>query len=103
MGSARRPHPKQLAAKLFKIRRCLNLTQEEMAKRFDNIPSPPQPAHISRFENGIREPSLLMLLAYARVAGIPMEALVDDDIELPNKLLGQARKGIRGRSNSNRK
>jgi transcriptional regulator with XRE-family HTH domain len=64
----------------------LGFTQEQMAERLKHIESPPQPGHISEFENGRREPSLLVLLAVARVAGIPMELLVDDDLDLPNNL-----------------
>lgn len=103
MGTARRPQPKHLAAKLLQIRKALNLTQDQMAKCLEGVPSPPQPAHVSRFENGTREPSLLILLAYARLAGIQMEVLVDDDIELPGNLPMQAQKGLRNRSGSNKK
>lgn len=86
MGSARRPKPKKLGRKLLQIRQRLGLSQVEMAQRLSEIPSPPQPAHISRFEQGAREPSLLALLAYSRLAGVPMETLVDDELELPEKL-----------------
>jgi transcriptional regulator with XRE-family HTH domain len=40
------------------------------------------PGNISRFEQGLREPPLLVLLAYARVASITIDELVDDDIAL---------------------
>jgi hypothetical protein len=43
---------------------------------------------VSEFELGKRDPSLLTLLAYARVAGVHLEVLVDDDIALPNDLPG---------------
>jgi hypothetical protein len=43
---------------------------------------------ISEYERGKREPSLWVLLAYARVAGIHLEDLIDDDIDLPAKLPG---------------
>ena len=43
---------------------------------------------ISEYERGKREPSLWVLLAYARVAGIHLEDLVDDDIALPARLPG---------------
>jgi len=45
-------------------------------------------ARISEFESGTREPSLLILLAYARVARIHLEILIDDEATLPNKLPG---------------
>jgi len=42
--------------------------------------------NISRFEQGLREPPLLVLLAYARAAAIPLEELVDADLNLPESL-----------------
>lgn len=86
MGQRRRPRPKRLASKLQRIRAQLGLTQEQMAERLKGIESPPQPGHISEFESGRREPSLLFLLAVARMAGVLMEDLVDDEIDLPNRL-----------------
>lgn len=86
MGSARRPRPERLSAKLLGIRQLLGLTQEQMASKLDHLLPPPQPGLISRFEQGKREPSLLVLLEYARMAGVPMEVLVDDEIDLPQTL-----------------
>jgi len=86
MGQSPRPRPKRLASKLRQIRSMMGFTQEQMAERLKHIESPPQPGHISEFENGRREPSLLVLLAIARLAGIPMELLVDDGLDLPNTL-----------------
>jgi len=83
MGRQRRPRPKHLAKKLRQIRTQLGLTQEEMAKRLGNIPSPPDGAMISRYERGEREPSLFGLLAYARVAGVYVDSLIDDKLKLP--------------------
>ena len=37
---------------------------------------------VSRYEKGLREPSLIILLRYARLACISLETLVDDEIEL---------------------
>ena len=91
-----RPQPDQLAAKLHQIRIMLGYTLEEMARALKNVrKSPPAKSHISRFEAGTREPSLLVLLEYSRVAGTPLEILVDDDLELPNKLpvIHRRRKG----------
>jgi hypothetical protein len=41
---------------------------------------------ISDYELGKREPPLPILLRYARVAGVQMEVLVDDEMDLPAKL-----------------
>ncbi len=66
------------------IRTLLDYTLEEMAQALAQVKkSPPTKSHIHRFEAGVREPSLLVLLEYARVAGVPLETLVDDEIDLP--------------------
>ena len=83
MGQSRRPRPKRLASKLRQIRLQLDLTQQQIA--LSNIESPPQAGHISEFERGIREPSLFVLLAVARLARVPMEVLVDDELALPKR------------------
>lgn len=93
MGSARRPQPKYLPAKLLKIRQQLGLTQEQMADRLGHIKPSPQPGQISRFEQGKREPSLLLLLEYARLAGVSVDVLIDDELDLPRKLLASAKGG----------
>jgi transcriptional regulator with XRE-family HTH domain len=90
MGQRQRPRPKRLSEKLRQIRERLDLTQQEMAERLQHIESPPQPGHISEFENGRREPSLIYLLSVARMAGLQMERLVDDDLDLPKRLSGNA-------------
>jgi transcriptional regulator with XRE-family HTH domain len=86
MGQSPRPRPKHLATKLRQLRGLLHLTQEQMAEAVRHIDSPPQPGHISEFELGKREPSLLFLLAVARLAGIPLEFLVDDALNLPGQI-----------------
>jgi hypothetical protein len=45
-------------------------------------------ARISEYESGSREPSLWMLLAYGRVGRVHVEALIDDEATLPDKLPG---------------
>jgi transcriptional regulator with XRE-family HTH domain len=44
------------------------------------------PGQISEFETGKREPSLIVLLRYARLAGVCVDTLIDDDLGLPAKL-----------------
>ena len=82
MGQARRPQPRRLASKLHEIRVRLDLTQEEMARLVKHRRAPVYRSHISEFENGKREPSLLVLLQYARTADVVVDVLVDDDLEL---------------------
>jgi transcriptional regulator with XRE-family HTH domain len=86
MGRSHRRKPTRLAAKLHAIRIGLNFTQEQMIERLDCEELPLYPASISQYEQGKREPPLLVLLAYARVAGVTMEMLVDDVLNLPEPL-----------------
>lgn len=86
MGYAR-PKPEYLARKLRRIRENLGLSQTEMHKRLgvEDLISYTQ---ISRYESGLREPPLQILLQYARAAGVHTEVLIDDDLDLPDKLPG---------------
>jgi len=69
MGSSR-PQPKGLAAKLRQIRTSLGLTQQEMVKRLKSqrVHLTLYPGNISRFEQGLREPPLLVLMPKAPAA-----------------------------------
>ncbi|MBV9923896.1 MAG: helix-turn-helix transcriptional regulator [Acidobacteria bacterium] len=87
MGTKARPKPERLAEKLRQIRLTLGLTQMEMPKRL-GAESVIRHARISDYELGLREPSLMILLSYARLAGVHMEALVDDELDLPDRLPG---------------
>jgi transcriptional regulator with XRE-family HTH domain len=86
MGTARRPRPDRLALKLREIRTKLDLTQELMVTRLASAKVSLKPGHISEYETGKREPPLSVLLRYARLAGVPMELLVDDNLDLPDHL-----------------
>ena len=85
MGGAARIRPERLPEKLRQIRLALGLSQTEMLKRL-GLEEEMQYARISEYETGQREPSLLTLLEYSRVAGVHMEVLADDDMDLPDKL-----------------
>jgi hypothetical protein len=43
-------------------------------------------AEVSAYELGLREPPLYVLLEYARAANILVEWLIDDSVDLPDKL-----------------
>jgi transcriptional regulator with XRE-family HTH domain len=83
---ARRPAPKRLGEKLLQIRTALGLSQTGIVQRLDYQESPIYAAQISNFEQGKREPPLQLLLAYARLANIPLEILADDKLDLPAEL-----------------
>jgi transcriptional regulator with XRE-family HTH domain len=85
MGRATPAKPKRLPEKLLQIRLTLGLSQNGMLRRL-NSPDKLLQTSISGYERGVREPPLLVLLEYARVAGICMDVLVDDNLDLPEKL-----------------
>jgi transcriptional regulator with XRE-family HTH domain len=84
MGRSRRPQPERLASKLLRIREALDVSQAEMVNRLAQPKV--HPAHISGYERGEREPPLPVLLRYARLAGVCLDRLVDDELDLPAKL-----------------
>jgi DNA-binding XRE family transcriptional regulator len=38
---------------------------------------------ITRYEKGVREPAMIVVLKYARLAKVPVETLIDDEMDLP--------------------
>jgi transcriptional regulator with XRE-family HTH domain len=84
MGRTSRQKPARLAEKLLHIRRALGLSQNQLIRRlgFEELVQ----GTVSAFESGGREPSLLVLLAYARAANVSVESLIDDSLDLPNEL-----------------
>ena len=89
MGYAR-PRPRRLAEKLRQIRLALGLSQTEMHRRLETEEQIPY-TRISDYELDKNEPSLMTILSYARVAGVHMEDIVDDELDLPAKLPGNVR------------
>jgi transcriptional regulator with XRE-family HTH domain len=86
MGHARR-RPTRLAEKLLQIRTALGLSQTEAHRRLDVDEEIPY-TRISDYELDKSEPTLMILLRYARLAGVPTEVLIDDELDLPDKLPG---------------
>ncbi len=85
MGRKPRLRQEHLAGKLLRIREALGLSQTEMLKYlgFDGVVDYKR---ISEYELGSNEPPLIVLLNYARAANVLVEALIDDDLVLPEKL-----------------
>ncbi len=77
--------PRLLGEKLKQIRTDFNLSQNELLKNlgFDGTIFQ---GNISQYELGRREPPLPVLLSYARLAGISVEVLIDDELLLPTDL-----------------
>ena len=77
MGHAR-PRPKYLATKLLRIRKALGLSQSQLAERL----GVQDYTIISKYELDKNEPPLNVLLGYSRATQIPLENIVDDELEL---------------------
>lgn len=75
----------RLPEKLLQIRLALNLSQNEMLSQLGLAESSFRSA-ISGFELGTREPALPILLRYAKLAGICVDLLIDDELDLPVEL-----------------
>lgn len=85
MGGAARIRPERLPEKLRQIRLALGLSQTDMLKRL-GYEGRIAYHRISNYELGTGEPPLPVLLAYARLAGVYVDVLIDDELDLPAKL-----------------
>jgi len=83
MGTKARQQPARLAEKLLQVRVALGLSQNGMIRHLGVDLSQNR---ISDYELGKSEPPLALILSYARVVGICVEVLIDDDLDLPAKL-----------------
>ena len=82
MGRGSREKPAKLGGKLALIRKYLGLSQDGLVRAF-RVTRKLTRNDISKYERGIREPPLAVLLRYARVAKVDVEVIIDDDLELP--------------------
>src|SRR5437868_4358620 len=98
MARGARIRPERLPEKLLQIRLALGLSQSELLRRL-GLEEQMDYRRISEFERGTTEPHLTVLLQYARAAGVHMEDIVDDELDLPAKLPGNVKyKGIKRRA-----
>lgn len=86
MGRVSREKPKRLAEKLLQIRLNLGLSQNQMLEKL-GLNDKVFRSAISGYELGTREPTLLILLKYARLVGISTDVLIDDKLDLPKKIM----------------
>lgn len=93
MGRGRRNLPAQMPRKLETIRTQLGFNLEEMiiainkkilAGGYSDVKI--FRSHILEFEKGSREPQLPVLLAYAQIANIYVDTLVNDNLKLPKTI-----------------
>jgi transcriptional regulator with XRE-family HTH domain len=85
MGKQTRKRPERLPDKLLEIRLKLGLSQNGMVRRL-GLEDEIERDYISKYERGTLEPSLWVLLQYARAANVWADVLIDNDLDLPEKL-----------------
>ncbi|HEV2862197.1 MAG TPA: hypothetical protein VGX48_14395 [Pyrinomonadaceae bacterium] len=85
MARSPRPKPARLPEKLLQIRFALDLSQDGMLREL-GLDEKLSRTSVSAYELGTSEPPLPVLLDYARIANVWMDVLVDDELDLPDKL-----------------
>jgi transcriptional regulator with XRE-family HTH domain len=93
MGRAARLRVTRLAEKLLHIRQSLGLSQNELIKRM-GLEDVIYQSSVSGYESGEREPPLPILLRYARIAGVCLDRLIDDKLDLPARLPAKPTHGL---------
>lgn len=100
MGKRPRERPARLGEKIVEIRRKLGLSQNGLIRHLGLTERLFQ-GDVSAWELGNREPDLPTLLLLARAAGVSVEALIDDALDLPERLPARPKsEGVRRRSAS---
>lgn len=74
----KRAMPKRLGKKLKAIREAKGLSQRQLVGVLNYTATPLRSSQISQYEQNQREPTMMLVLSYAKLAGIPMDVLVDD-------------------------
>ena len=75
----------RLPEKLLQIRKSLDLSQSEILSKL-GLEDKLFRSNISQYELGTREPSLMVILSYARLANVFVDVLIDDELDLPEKI-----------------
>jgi transcriptional regulator with XRE-family HTH domain len=95
MGRAPSYRPARLGEKIVKIRRELGLSQNGLLRRLGLTEELFQ-GDISAYELGNRVPDLRTLLLLANIAGVYVDVLIDDSLDLPERLPSRVKsEGIR--------
>jgi transcriptional regulator with XRE-family HTH domain len=103
MGRRARYIPARLPQKLIQIRKSLGLTQQEILNLL-NLPEEILQTSISQYERGKIEPPIFVLLGYAHVAGVYLDVLADDGLDLPEELPANPKsEGIRRKKSSRKR
>ena len=79
----KRNRPDRLAEKLLQIRKAFGLTQKEMAGRLSTQAGVKITyRNVSKYERDKSVPYIEIVLAYARLANVEMNQIVDDDLDI---------------------
>jgi transcriptional regulator with XRE-family HTH domain len=85
MGKSPSYKPSRLAEKILNIRRQLGLSQNGLIRHL-GLSDELFQGDISAFELGNRVPDLRTLLLLAQAAGVYVDVLIDDSLDLPDSL-----------------
>ena len=78
----KRAMPKKLGKKMKQIRLRLGMSQREIVRALSYTATPLRASQISQYEQSQREPTMMLVLAYARLAKVSVESLIDDKMKL---------------------
>ena len=95
MGRSRVSSPRRLKDKLRELRTdLLSMTMDQMATELRELGAEESThsGYVAEYESGKRQPSLLTLLAYSKLADLSINVFADDDLDLPTRLSRTARK-----------
>jgi transcriptional regulator with XRE-family HTH domain len=85
MGRSPSYKPTRLGEKILDIRRRLGLSQNGLIRHL-GLSDELFQGDVSAFELGNRVPDLRTLLLLAQAAGVYVDALIDDSLDLPERL-----------------
>jgi transcriptional regulator with XRE-family HTH domain len=103
MGRAPSYKPARLGEKIVQIRRELGLSQNGLLRQL-GLTEVLFQGDISAYELGNRVPDLRTLLLLANLAGVFVDVLIDDTLDLPNKLPASPKsEGIRRKKPARKK
>lgn len=103
MGKAPSYKPARLGEKIVEIRRQLGLSQNGLIRHL-GLSDELFQGDISAFELGNRTPDLRTLLLLSQAAGIYVDVLIDDSVDLPKKLPADPKsEGVRRTAPSGRR
>jgi transcriptional regulator with XRE-family HTH domain len=84
-GKTKPEWPKRLGKKLATIRRSFGMSQNEMLRHL-GLDDKYLREEISAYERGVRIPPLNVILRYSKAARVWVNVLIDDELDLPQRI-----------------